>query len=293
MLKATAASVTIFITFAVQASDITTVVTDADFLAKGYASIDISGFISKEETRTVHLSVVGVENLSQAVIPSFKHKKSGLSWNEPCVGSTEEIRDIKVQTNKDGKWSIRLFDVMGERKITLVATWTQSGDKIQRNIVVRTGNGPLSRFNCPELKPLTWFDLYEQCNGSPYKGDPGQWYLRAPAEGGPRFPGGLDIQSVAGFGKYSKVPAWGAAIAAGWPTTPYRWWLGTVSMAHRVRHMDLATGNPHGSGGAFPGTLGFGVCLKQNQTPQSDIPVWSREEAERFVRQMRGKHPTR
>lgn len=293
MNKVLITSVNALLTISVYAQDISIVVSDADFMTKGYASVEISGMVQPQADYTVHLSVVQVENQSQAVMPGFEHKRSGLSWNEPLVGSAEELGDIELTPNKAGLWSVRLFDVMGERKLMLVAKWKRNGQEEHQNIEVKTGSGPLSRFSRPETKPLTWFDLYEKCNATAYEGDPAQWFVRAPAQGGPRFPGGLDIQSVAGFGTYSKVPAWGAAIAAGWPTTPYRWWLGTVSMANRVRHMNLATGNPHGSGGASPKTLGFGVCLKPGLTPQSDIPVWSREQAETFTRQMRGRHPAR
>lgn len=287
------ATVAPLMTISVCAQDISIVVSDADFQAKGYASMSISGVVTPGSDSAVRLSVVSAENQSQAVMPGFEYKRSGLSWNEPLVGSVEEIGDIEITPNQAGRWSVRLFDVMGERKLTLVAKWIQNEQEKHQSIEIKTGFGPLSRFSRPETEPLTWFDLYEKCNATPYKGDPTQWFVRAPAEGGPRFPGGLDIQSVAGFGKYSKVPAWGAAIAAGWPTTPYRWWLGTVSMANRVRHMDLATGNPHGSGGASPATLGFGVCLKPGLIPQSDIPVWTREQAEKFLSQMGGRHPAK
>lgn len=281
---------TTLVSVASNAADISFVVSDNEFLKKGYASIELSGRVFHDPAATVRLSVVKVENRSQAILPGFEHKRTGLSWNRPVVGSLEEIGVTEVRPDLTGKWFALLYDVMGEREITLAVRWTEAGRTMQQNVVFETGGGPLSRFTRPVDEPLTWFELYEKCNGVKYKGNPGQWYLRAPAEGGPRFPGGLDIQSVAGFGKYSKVPAWGAAIAAGWPTVPYRWWLSTVSMGHKVRHMDLIDGNPHG-GGTSPDSLGFGVCLKQGETPRSDIPVWSREQADAFIRKMHGRHP--
>lgn len=265
-------------------------VDDQDFEKKGYARIHLEGTLPGADANSVTLRVEKTDNRSQAVVPAFADKRTGLSWGVPTVGSHAEIEPLRVALLNGSAWSAELFDVMGERTLSITLRWTELGKEKSETAQVVVGPGPLARFTRPFEKPLSWFELFKRCNGYAYGGDPATWYPRGPAQGGAHFPGGYDIQSVSGPGNYNKAPAFGAALAAGWPTSE-RWWIGTVVMSNRARYMNLTNGNPHGTGGMDPNRAQFGVCLKSGFDPRADVTFWTREQAEDFIDQMRERHP--
>ena len=265
-------------------------VDDAAFEKTGYARVHLEGSLPGADENSVTLCVEKADNRSQAVVPTFAAKRTGLSWGVPIVGSHAEIEPLRVALLNGSIWSAELFDVMGERTLSISLRWTEQGKEKAETTQVTVGPGPLARFTRPFEKPLSWFELFKRCNGYAYGGDPATWYPRGPAQGGAHFPGGYDIQSVSGPGNYNKAPALGAAIAVGWPTSN-RWWVGTVVMPNRARYMNLTNGNPHGTGGMDPDRAQFGVCLKPGFDPRSDVTFWTRDQAEEFVDRMRELHP--
>lgn len=72
----------------------------------------------------------------------------------------------------------------------------------------------------------------------------------------------VQMQAVSLPGKYNRNGnAYGAALAAGWPTDR-RYWNARPVMQSRASHVSLLDGNYHGSGGNDINAEEYGVCLK-------------------------------
>lgn len=243
-------------------------VDSSTFERTGYAAIVLKAVWTKPESRTVRWRVRSVLNRSQAVMPGFEHKRTGLSWNVPRQASGSEVGECEQHID-GATTTIVLYDVVGERDVIVEMLVTHAnGSSTQRGIVARVGKGPLARFERPAAEPMSWRELFARCNGRRYQGNPSTWALPGQLMGQERMPGSTDLMSVSGAGHYNSMPAWGAALAVGWPHKPHRWWTSQSVMRHRARHIDIADGNIHGFGGADVDQKEFGVCLKPGYKPR-------------------------
>lgn len=241
------------------AGGISACVDDSAFQEKGYAEVrlNLGGLPASGK---VIWEVVRAENRGAAVTEAFREKRTGLSWSEPRYAGTEEVGTLE-ELVRNGKSSVLLVDILGERELTLRATWDAEGKTQAAQVKVSIGKGPLSRFKAPVKEKLTWLDFYELTNGRPFKGTSLTWFWGQPPQGG-KMPTLLDMQSVSGPGKYNKASGFGAAVAAGWPTDA-RYWSGDVIMPRRSAHVDITSGSPHGHGGQSIDSLAYGAALME------------------------------
>ena len=71
-------------------------VVDQDFEKTGYARVHLEGTLPGADANSVTLRVEKADNRSQAVVPAFAAKRTGLSWGVPTVGSHAEIEPLRV-----------------------------------------------------------------------------------------------------------------------------------------------------------------------------------------------------
>lgn len=216
-------------------------VEDSAFLAKGFAEAAFSVRVTKDGAPqpgvAVRWRVVRSENRG-AVAPGWEASFSGLSWMSPVPGGRGNRPELRSVTDKDGVARAKLFDIVGERRVTVQAAPAGAPEGKAVSIEAAFGKGPLSRFARPEPAPVSWKHFYESCRKAAKKAVPELL-----------IPSVEDLQTVALPGEYNKNPAaYGAALAAGWPID-LRWLALPRPGADRARHLDLATGNPHGFGG--------------------------------------------
>jgi hypothetical protein len=176
--------------------------------------------------------------------PGWENKKTGLTWGEEPEsgpGEYDGIPDRLKQeriisaanntslTNDDGKTTMYLTDIIGERTITVKAAVMGEDTTYSLTKTITFGNGPLplSVFKHPEgTEHLTWDEAYEACNGVPYPNGPDHTtgWTRGAYVGGGGMPTREEIREVCAVDPGSA--AQGAAWAAGWPGIFY--WTGVA-----------------------------------------------------------------
>lgn len=182
-----------------------------------------------------------------SVAPGWERMTSGLSWSAPVSGRTTPVEAFWTHANENGDASARLFDVLGERTVTVCASVMSDGVRGSACTDLEFGRGPLSRFSKPGETPVSYREHLAFCQGQ-----------------NASMPRAADLQTIAQKGRYNKLPqAYGAALAAGWKVSE-RYWAGLSPYAkNRARHVSLIDGNPHGSGGASTETgRQYSVCLR-------------------------------
>lgn len=266
-----------FFSLPAQAAVLKARVDDSQFLETGYAQIRLSIRFEDAQQRKLRWQVKCVRNRAEAMMPGYEFRKTGLSWQAPKQADGSDLSDHE-QTVQTAQAEMMLFDVLGERdlQVHLVVVNAKGEERTYRTFV-HVGEGPIARFEQPQAEPTTWVDLYKICNGHAYSGAPNRWKDYGGLKGSMGIPGGLDIMSIAGKGKYNVAPAWNAAAAAGWTARPHRWWLTGSDMINRARHMDIRNGNSFGYGGNDVHQKEFGVCLKAGYVPRSDVNVNTRD----------------
>jgi hypothetical protein len=195
---------------------------------------------------TVTWSVVSTQNNSQAMMPGWKSKKTGLTWgNVPESGldyaTLAQERIVSATNNtsttdSNGETAMQLTDIVGERIITVKAEVTVSGTTYSARQDVSFGEGPLSKFTAPaeyldSSSLLTFGQAYDLCNGSgKYVNDgvvPSTWTSGSYIGGG-KMPTVAEMQAVSPPSAFNNnADAQGAAYAAGWASGSYRWWWWT------------------------------------------------------------------
>lgn len=169
---------------------------------------------------------------------------------------------LPLVTDAQGRVETILTDIIGERDVTIEAKLPQYPATPAAQRSISTGPGPLSLFASAPGKPVSWLELYKECNGAPYPGDPLQWKTSEEFAGGEKMPTLAQLQAISLPGHYNRqANACGAALAAGWPDD-HRYWNGRPVMKARASHASLRDGNYHGSGGNDIGAKEYGVCLK-------------------------------
>lgn len=222
-----------------------------DFLRRGYgqAVLSFSLLQSGKPAENIPLTVkpIRAENRG-AVMPAFAHRYTGLSWDVVKTGGLGELSPFTFLTDGRGKARLVLFDILGERTLTL-AVLSPQGREL-RAVELSFGKGPLSRFASPFAEKITWRELANRCR------------TKAPDNAASLLPTVALLQTVSLQGKYNPNPAaLGAAVAAGWPTDE-RYLAERFVIPGRARHVDLLTGSPHGFGGVSINTPGRAVCLR-------------------------------
>lgn len=160
-----------------------------------------------------------------SVAPGWERMTSGLSWSEPVSGRTTPVEAFWTHANEDGDASARLFDVLGERTVTVCASVMSDGVRGSACTDLEFGRGPLSRFSKPGETPVSYREHLAFCQGQ-----------------NASMPRAADLQTIAQKGRYNKLPqAYGAALAAGWKVSE-RYWAGLSPYAkNRARHVSLMT----------------------------------------------------
>lgn len=237
-----------------------------DFIQKGYAEVTLTAQLIIDELPVpevaVNWSILSADNRSTAIVSERKTSLAGLSWERPAPGNAGAVMNAVTTTDKQGVAALPLTDIIGERTVTVRAQVSYKGKLHTAEDSLTFGKGPLSLFLTPPIGPLSWLELYEICNGTPYGGEPSQWVIGQGFAGGDKVPGMQQIQSVSLPGEFNKQPeAMGAAVAAGWQDD-HRYWNGRAVMTMRAGHVDIQNGNPHGSGGNDVNGKEYGVCLR-------------------------------
>lgn len=242
-------------------AEITASVNDQSFMTEGYATVTLSlqDATLNPSVGPVVWKVERVVNAADAITDDFKERKTGLTWNQPAYTGVADIGEYKTEIKEGGSRAV-LIDVLGERTLTVTAQWSVNGEVKQETVEVKTGKGPISRFQKPYDEKITWLEFYKRCNGKDFDGNAYVWFWKQPSAGG-KMPTLMDMQSVSGPGKYNPTGK-GAAVAAGWKTDA-RYWSGDVVMPRNAAHVDITTGSPHGHGGQRIDTSAYAARLKE------------------------------
>lgn len=216
-------------------------VNDQAFAAKGFAegvfTVKVTRDGKPEPGVKVRWRVLKSENRGP-VAPGWESSWSGLSWFAPVPGGRGNRPEFSGITDKDGVVRAKLYDIVGERRVTVRAAAAGAPGEAGATITVSFGPGPLSRFAKPEKELLSWTAFRERIRQSAGGAAPESF-----------IPTEEELQTVSLPGPFNKNPAaLGAALAAGW-AIDFRYLANPGPGAGRARHLDLATGNPHGFGG--------------------------------------------
>ncbi len=182
-----------------------------------------------------------------SVAPGWETMPSGLSWSAPVSSRTTPVEGLWTRTDESASSTAQLFDILGERTVTVCASVMSDGVRGGACTTVEFGKGPLSRFMKPSSSPVSYKEHLAFCQSR-----------------NAAMPDVADLQAIAQKGRYNKLPqAYGAALAAGWKTSE-RYWAGILPMMkNRARHASLVDGNPHGSGGVSTETgRQYGIYLR-------------------------------
>lgn len=226
-------------------TDISAETTDEQFMSEGFAQAAITFSVKKGNSPAADISLtvkpLQAENRG-AVTPAFSRKLTGLSWNSVSPGNLRELSAVTLKTDAAGQVRVLLFDILGERSVSLALLSPQG--ELMQTVKISFGRGPLSRFTPPLPQKVTWNELSNLCGGKD------------------KVPTVALLQTVSLQGKYNpNRAAHGAAVAAGWPTDE-RYLAERFVIPGRARHVDLLTGSPHGSGGVSTGTPSRAVCSR-------------------------------
>ena len=268
-LSATVDGKTVDVTFTV-AANISSISIDAftnggNFVATGSSTASVTALVKDASGNalsgaTVTWSVLSASNNSPAMYSGFGAKKTGLTWGATAtMVKYDDVPELtattSLNTDANGKTMVQLTDIVGERSITLQAKVTLSGTEYTATQVVSFGNGPLSVFRAPDATSRNWAAAYQHCNGSAPSGTdvPSTWTVadNGVYHGGGQLPTRAEYQAVApidtryGFTN-PNGNAKGAAYAAGWPDSYYRYWTGEAYGAGSAFYVRLGDGYVYG-----------------------------------------------
>ena len=210
-----------------------------DFVGTGYATASVTALIKDASGHPINgakviWSIVSAVNYSPAMYSGWGTKKTGLTWGaSPTMVKYDANPQLTATTTSNteanGKTSIQLTDIVGERSITIQAKVTIDDTDYTVTQTVTYGNGPLSVFKAPDSTNRTWDQAYQLCNGSAYTGDHITDWSPGAYVGGAKMPTRAEVHAVSsGDSRFifpnTKPATHGAAFAAGWPFNFY--WTG-------------------------------------------------------------------
>lgn len=133
-----------------------------------------------------------------SVAPGWETMPSGLSWSAPVSSRTTPVEGLWTRTDESASSTAQLFDILGERTVTVCASVMSDGVLGGACTTVEFGKGPLSRFMKPSSSPVSYKEHLAFCQSR-----------------NAAMPDVADLQAIAQKGRYNKLPqAYGAALAA-------------------------------------------------------------------------------
>jgi hypothetical protein len=179
-----------------------------------------------------------------------------------------ELTASTTSPTVNGRTSIQLTDIVGERTITVSAAALVAGSALSVTQTLRFGNGPLSRLTAPDGTKRNWRDSYQYCNGYAPSGadDPSNWTAadRDVDHGGGKMPDIVELQAVSSVDTRiygytnTNAAAHGAWSAAGWPHRYY--WSGVADGTDHAR--DVLLGGGYDSWDLVGRSLDITVCRR-------------------------------
>ena len=179
---------------------------------------------------------------------------NGLTWGQTPLSLTaaENDKDTPAGTAPTGAEAY-LTDIVGEREVTVTATVEYNGQSYTaEEKTVTFGDGPLSMFEKPLLRYMTWKEAAQKC-GSFSDFSPGY-------HGETNLPRKEELQAVSGPGK----GGYGAAFAAKWPNDRglgwFDYWTGELNDSVSAKIVRLYDGDVFGNGQDYG--VPVAVCLR-------------------------------